>query len=72
MSKSITIPIGQREPREYLTDLHFAISEVLKLVFEHRENDLQETQNFSLFVLVDLQQRVISDGAFVKRKREPE
>ncbi|MEM0996208.1 MAG: hypothetical protein AAGN35_03975 [Bacteroidota bacterium] len=58
-NNTITIPIGQREPGQFLHDLHEAISEVKMLVFERRELDLGEPQNFALHTLTTFQQLIV-------------
>ena len=55
----IVIPIGNKLPGEYLTDLFQAISELQLLLFERRELDLHESQCYALFMLTDFQNRLV-------------
>jgi hypothetical protein len=58
---TITIPIGNKEPHEFLCDLHKAISRTKMMVFERRELDIGEPETYALYVLTDLQQRIVSN-----------
>lgn len=57
----ISIPIGNKEPREFLSDLHEAISRTKLMIFERRELDIGEPETYALYVLTDLQQRIVSN-----------
>lgn len=57
---TVTIPIGQKEPGEFLSDLHSAICQAKMMIFERRELDIGETESYALYVLTDLQQRIVS------------
>lgn len=61
-NNTITIPIGLKEPGDYLTDLHQAITEFYLLIFERRSLDLDEKQCYALHVMADLQARIVSEG----------
>ena len=58
-SYNVTIPIGNRIPGDYLRDLHEGIAEVLKLVYERRDLDLGEQKTYALYMVQDLQQRLV-------------
>jgi hypothetical protein len=40
--------------KDYASNLHFAICEVFRLVWEHRELDLEEDQTYALNILTKL------------------
>lgn len=56
----LTINIGAREPGEYLKDLHSALAEIKKLVFERQTLDLGEAESYALFMVTDFQQRLVN------------
>jgi hypothetical protein len=56
----VVIPIGSKEPGEFLADLHEAICQAMKMIFERRDLDLGEEETYALYVLTDLQQRIVS------------
>ena len=56
----VVIPIGQKEPGEFLADLHAAIYQAKLMIFERRELDLMEPETYALYVLTDLQQRIVA------------
>ena len=58
---TITIPIGMKEPGQYLVDLHQALTEVQMLIYERRCLDLHADQCYALLMLVDLTQRIVSN-----------
>jgi hypothetical protein len=53
----LPIPTHGYEVKEWATTLHYAISEILLLAFEHRDLDLEEQQTYALNVCV----RTLSD-----------
>ncbi len=55
----IVIPIGNREAGEYLAELHEAIAELKLLAFERRSLDLEEPQCYALYMLTELQKRIV-------------
>lgn len=61
-SNTITIPIGLKAPGEFLTDLHHAITEAKLMIFERRVLDLDHAQTYALYILTDLQARLIQEG----------
>ncbi len=60
-SNTVVIPIGQKEPGEFLADLHSAICQAKLMIFERRELELGEEESYALFVLTDLRQRIVSN-----------
>jgi hypothetical protein len=59
---SVTIPIGNRIPGEYLHDLHESIAVLKMLVFERRELSIEETECHALYILSDLQMRLVTNS----------
>jgi len=57
---TVTIHIGGKDPGEWLSDIHAAICQVKMLVFERRELDLREPECHALYVLTDLQERIVA------------
>lgn len=55
----IPIPTHGYEVKEWASTLHYAISEILLLAFEHRDLDLEEQQTYALNICV----RTLSDLA---------
>lgn len=64
----LTIPIGQREPQEFILQIHEAITETKLLIFERRDVDLCEDQTFALYTLTLLQQLVLDQQGIVPLK----
>lgn len=51
---TLQLPTDGAPVKDYASNLHFAICEVLRLVFEHRDLDLEENQTYALNVLSKL------------------
>ncbi len=56
---TIVIPIGNKDAGEYLADLHAAICQAKLMVFERRSLDIGESEVYALYMLTDLQQRIV-------------
>ncbi len=59
-NNTVVIPIGPKEPGEFLAELHAAICQAKMLIFERRDLNLGEEESYALYVLTDLQQRIVS------------
>ena len=51
---SITIPSASESPEKYRVDLRHAILDTLKLVFERQTLSIEEDECYSIYLLVDL------------------
>ena len=58
-SNQVAFDIGDKEPKEFLTELHEAIAELKKLAFSHTSVDMDEDECHAVFVLSDFQVRLV-------------
>jgi hypothetical protein len=56
---TVTLQIGSQDPKEFLSELHQAITQVKLLIFERRQLDLGEDETFALYVLTKLQGQIV-------------
>lgn len=59
---TILIDIGDRNPAEYRAELLESLTNLQKLIFERRELTLDQDQTHALYMLTDLQDRLVQEG----------